>query len=142
MSEATPDRDAILAAYSEHVRARVAAGGGRAAVPAEIADFASERPSEALAMIVAALDDASTPEQIRVIGDGLLEDLLNEHSDALDAAVTAALRRSKRFRQAFAFGEHASVDPAVLNDWIDVLASLGTSKKALRRGLWSKRGDG
>lgn len=133
------DRDALLATYADHVRARVAAGGGRAALPAELAAFASAQPREALAMIVAALEEASTPEQVRVIGDGLLEDLLNEHSDALDADVTAALRRSKRFRQAFAFGEHASIDPVLLNEWSDVLGSLGTSKKALRRGLWSKK---
>jgi hypothetical protein len=135
------DRAALLAAYLDHVRARIAAGGGRAALPEPVAAFAHEQPHETLAMIIDALDEPVTPEHVRVVGDGLLEALLNEHSDALAAAVSAELRRSKRFRQAFSFGEYASVDPALLGDWIDVLASLGTSKKAERRGLWSKKRD-
>lgn len=133
------ERAALLAAYLDHVRARIANGGGRAALPEAVAALAQERPHEALAMAIDALDEPVTPEQVRIVGDGLLEVLLNEHSDALAAAVGAELRRSKRFRQAFSFGELASVDPALLGEWIDVLASLGTSKKAERRGLWSKR---
>jgi hypothetical protein len=135
------DRADLLAEYLDHVRGRVRSGGGRAAVPADIAALGLARPHECLALVVDALEEPVTPEHVRVVGDGLLEELLNESSDAVAEEVSAQLRQNKRFRQAFAFGDYPSVDPAVLGEWIDVLESLGTSKKAERRKLWSKRQD-
>jgi hypothetical protein len=108
-------------------------------VPADVAALGLARPHECLALVVDALEEPVTPEHVRVVGDGLLEELLNGSSDALAEEVGAQLRYNKRFRQAFAFGDYTSVDPAVLGEWIDVLESLGTSKKAERRRLWSKR---
>jgi hypothetical protein len=129
----------LLASFLDHLHARIRAGGGRAALPAPLDALAREQPAVGLALVVDALREAETPEVVRVIGDGLLETLLNESSNAIATDVAAHLRKNKRFRQAFAFGEHTSVDPALLGDWNDVLQSLGTSKKAERRGLWSKR---
>lgn len=135
------DRAELLAAYLDHVRARVATGGGRAPLPSDLATLCREQPHECLAIAVDALEEPVTPEHVRVVGDGLVEQLLNDSPDALANDVAEQLRRSRRFRQAFSFGDYPSVDPAVLGDWIDVLESLGTSKKAERRGLWSKRKD-
>jgi hypothetical protein len=131
----------LLAEYLDHVQGRVRSGGGRAAVPADVTALGLAQPHECLALVVDALAEPVTPEHVRVVGDGLLEELLNESSDAVAEEVSAQLRQNKRFRQAFAFGDYTSVDPAVLGEWIDVLESLGTSKKAERRRLWSKKQD-
>jgi hypothetical protein len=134
-----PDRAELLAEYLDHVRARVTSGGGRAAVPARIAALCREQPHECLALILEALEEPVTPEHVRVVGDGLVEELLSESSDAVAAEVSTHLQKNKRFRQAFAFGDYTSVDPAVLGEWVDVLESLGTSKKKERTRLWSKK---
>ena len=78
---------------------------------------------------------ANTPEMIVAIGDELLENLLNEYSDRIATEVPHHLRTNKRFRQAFAFGNYSSVDPALISDWVAIFQQLGTTKDAERKSL-------
>jgi len=133
------ERAELLSEYLDHVRGRVRSGGGRAALPDDVAAMCLASPRECLALAVDALEEPVTPEHVRVVGDGLVEQLLNDSSDAVAEEVSALLRKHKRFRQAFAFGDYTSVDPALLGEWVDVLESLGTSKKQERTRLWSKK---
>jgi hypothetical protein len=131
----------LLPSYLEHLRERIRSGGVRsAALPPDLARLCAEQPHECLDLIVRALQEPVAPEQVRAIGDQLLEDLLNGSSAALASEVPPLLRTNRRFRQAFALGDYASVDPALFSEWIDVFQELGTSKKAERRRL-AERGD-
>jgi len=144
-----PDATDPLAAYLEHVQARVRARQGRvvpageeaspALLPGSIAALATRQPNECLALIVRTLAEPVSPDAIAVIGEGLLEDLLNESAGRIADQVTAELKTNKRFRQAFGFGNYSSVDPAVVEDWVGVLERLGTTKARERKSTW-KRG--
>lgn len=145
MSEA--DR---LAEYLEHLQARVRArqgrsttadkAGNRAILPANIAALCAREPGECLDLIVRALGETIAPEAVAAIGDGLLEDLLNENAGRIADRVSDQLRTNKKFRQAFGFGNHSSVDPAVIEEWVAIFASLGTTKERERKSTWRSAG--
>lgn len=135
-----------LAEYLKHLHARVRSQLGRptardeeedlAILPPTLAEFCTREPRKCLDLLVRALAEPVAPEVVRAIGDNLLENLLNENSAKIADEVSAALRNNKRFRQAFAFGDYASVDPAVISDWVRVFQDLGTTKEAERKSLW------
>ena len=91
-------------------------------------------------MVMAVLPELGSPNLIQSVGDGLLEDLLNEHAGSLYDEIASLLRTSQRFRFAFACGTYASVDPAVVDDWMRILQDIGTTKQRERKRLWSTRG--
>ena len=136
----------LVTAYVEHLRARVRLTQSKAkrrsgdedlaVLPSSLASLCTTKPRECLEIIIAALREVDTPELVRAIGDGLLEDLINEKSDVLADAVEDQLRTNQRFRQAFSCGHHASVDPAITAGWVKVLRDLGTTKTAERKRLW------
>jgi len=141
----------LLPLYLDHLRARVKAGGHRvvrqvdddpAVLPAAVRSLCAAQPLECLRLIVRALREPLAAPLIRAIGDQLLEDLLNESSGTIGSEVVDELRTNKRFRQAFACGEHTSVDPAVVAEWVSVLGELGTTKKAERKSLWENGAGG
>src|SRR6187431_121706 len=115
-----------LAAYLEHLEARVREP--KRALPGDLSAFCSSNPKDCLALILTALERVTTPQAIIAIGDELLENLLNESSGRLDGEVSQQLRANKKFRQAFAFGNYASVDPAIVADWVQIFQDLGTTK--------------
>ena len=121
------------AAYLEHLQARVREP--KRALPDDISEFCSSNPEGCFALILSALESVMTPQAIIAIGDELLENLLNESSGRLGAQVSQQLRTNKTFRQAFAFGNYASVDPALLADWVQIFQDLGTTKDAERKSV-------
>jgi len=138
-----------LALYLEHIQARLRAREGRATtadkerslavLPAGISELCSREPGRCLDLILRALAEPVAPQVVAAIGDGLLEDLLNESAGRIADQVSAELRKNKKFRQAFGFGKHASVDPAVIEEWVAVLKSLGTTKEKERKSTWRKQ---
>ena len=128
----------LLPAYLEHLQARVR-GESRTTLPAPVSRLCTEAPAECLSLIIAALGEARSPNLIAAVGDGLLENLLNEHSEDLRAAVADLLRTNETFRFAFASGTHASVDTLLIDEWLAVFRELGTTKGAERKRLWSRR---
>lgn len=139
-----------LARYLEHLQARLRAREGRATAAdkegnlailhPDISALCSRAPSQCLDLILRALAEPVAPQVVAAIGDGLLDDLLNESAGRIADQVSAELCRNKKFRQAFGFGKHASVDPAVIEDWVSVLQSLGTTKEKERKSTWKKPG--
>lgn len=125
---------ALLPEYLEHLRARLRAC---TPLPDSVAHFCRERPAECLALITQALQEVRSPNLIQAIGDGLLQNLLNENSEALRAEVAVLLRTSERFRFAFASGTFSSVDTVLIDEWLEVFQALGTSKQAERKRLWT-----
>jgi len=144
MTEAT-DR---LPEYLTHLQARIrerqhrltAADreSGLATLPPSIDALCAGHPRECLDLIIRALAGSLTPEGIAVIGDGLLQDLLNGSAGTIADEVSSELRRNTKFRQAFGFGNHSSVDPAVIEEWVSVLESLGTTKERERKSTWRR----
>lgn len=138
----------LLAAYLGHLQARVRLRQGRstaadrdanlAVLPESISTRCSRDPEECLAMIVRALAEPLGPEAVAAIGEGLLEDLLNEHAGKIADEVAAELRTNQRFRQAFGFGNHSSVDPALIEEWVRIFQSLGTTKERERKSTWRR----
>ena len=136
-----------LAAYLEHLKARVRARQNRstlkdreedlAVLPGELATFCASQPRECLELVIRVLQQATVPELIQAVGDELLENLLNENSAVIHEEVMHYLRTNGRFRQAFACGEYSSVDPALISDWVKVFQDLGTTKQAERKSLWT-----
>jgi hypothetical protein len=147
MSE-TADR---LSDYLEHLQARVRVRQGRATaadregnladLPESIAALCSRQPDQCLALIVRVLAEALPPEEVAAIGEGLLEDLLNEHAATIADKVAAELRTNQRFRQAFGFGHHSSVDPALIEEWVRIFQRLGTTKERERKSTWRRAGS-
>ena len=141
-----PEEVDPLAEYLEHLHARVRSEQGKptardeeedlAILPTTLAEFCTREPRKCLDLLVRALAEPVAPELVRAIGDELLENLLNENAAKIADEVSDALRKNKRFRQAFAFGEYASVDPAVISDWVRVFQDLGTTKEAERKSVW------
>ena len=89
-------------------------------------------------MVLRALEQVDSPHLVHAIGDGLLEDLLNASAAELQTDLTEQLISNQKFRQAFACGNHASVDTAIISEWVNTLRDIGTTKKAERKSLWSK----
>jgi hypothetical protein len=139
-----------LPEYLRHLQAKARARLGRsttedreanlAMLPASIAALCSREPEECLALIVRALAEPLVPEAVAVVGEGLLEDLLNEHAGRIADKVAEELRTNQRFRQAFGFGNHSSVDPAVIEEWVRVFQTLGTTKERERKSTWRRAG--
>jgi hypothetical protein len=142
------DSPALLSRYLEHLHARIRERASTptardqeerlAILPPDIDRLCSDKPEECLSLISAALGDVDSPHLIQAIGDGLLDNLLNESAAALRDEIATLLRTSQRFRFAFASGKHASVDPGDLNDWTEILRDLGTTKQAERKRLWRR----
>lgn len=124
----------LLPEYLAHLRARLRA---REPLPASVALFCREQPAECLALITQALQEVRSPNLIQAVGDGLLQNLLNESSETLRAEVAGLLRRNERFRFAFASGTFSSVDTQLIDEWLEVFQALGTSKQAERKRLWT-----
>jgi hypothetical protein len=130
-----------LSRYLEHLHARVRASGNpelkeSANLPPEISTFCGSHPRECLQLIIGALEQVESPHLVHAIGDGLLEDLLNANAGGLQPELTEQLTTNRKFRQAFACGTHASVDPAITAEWVNTLRDIGTTKKAERKSLW------
>lgn len=111
-----------------------------AALPSGVSELCNHDPNGCLDLITQALGETLTPEEVRAVGTELLENLLNESAGKVADRVSVELKKNKRFRQAFAFGNYASVDPAVLNDWVKVFGDLGTTKAAERKSVY-RRGN-
>lgn len=139
---------AVRDRYAEHLKAKVRARenpaaresiGDLAVLPDDIAQLCSSNPAACLELILATLKVIDSPHLIHAIGDGLLEDLLNERADAIHDEIVRALKKDERFRQAFACSKLGSVDPGQMAEWVDVLRDLGTTKHAERKRLFSLR---
>lgn len=128
------EHSSLLPEYLEHLRARLRA---REPLPASLARFCSQQPASCLTLITDALEQVRSPNLIQAIGDGLLQDLLNQRSEALRAEVAGLLRTNERFRFAFASGTFSSVDTQLIDEWLQVFQELGTSKQAERKRLWT-----
>ena len=133
------DDSTCLSQYLEHLitRLRAQSRKGEAPLPECVAEM---NPEAALALAVEALQKVNSPNLVQAVGDGLLQNLINEHAAALSGEIAALLRTNQRFRFAFACGTHASVDPSLINEWVELLRDLGTTKQAERKRLWSARG--
>lgn len=141
-----PQQVDLLAEYLEHLHARVRSAQGQstardeeedlAILPTTLAELCTREPGKCLDLVVRALAEPVAPAMIRAIGDELLENVLNENAAMIADEVSAALRKNKRFRQAFAFGNYASVDPAIISEWVRVFQDLGTTKDAERKSVW------
>jgi hypothetical protein len=127
--------DSALREYLDHLDARIRARS--TPLPESAAQLCAAAPAECLAMIVAALAAVHSANLVQAIGDGLLENLLNEHAATLADRVAVLLRTNQRFRFAFASATLASVDPDLLNEWFEVLQEIGTSKQRERKRLWA-----
>jgi hypothetical protein len=143
-----PETDDRLAQYVEHLEASARARlhrstpddkeRGLATLPPGISALCSQQPRECLDLIVRALAEPLSPEAVAAVGEGLLQVLLNESAGRLADDVSVELRRNRRFRQAFGFGNYSSVDPAVIEDWVRVFESLGTTKERERKSTWRR----
>lgn len=132
-----------LAGYLTHLQARIRAQGrpgldAEELLPETLSLMASREPAACLDLIVRALDEPVAAELVVAIGNGLLEDLLNENAAAIADGVAKELRRNKRFRQAFSFGNHASVDPSVIEEWVAIFRDLGTTKAKERKSTFRR----
>ncbi len=127
----------LLRQYIEHLEARVRSQS--TPLPDSVNDLCKSDPKACLALVVDALSEVKSPNLVHAIGDEVLENLLNEHAGGLEPEIASLLRNDQRFRYAFASGRHASVDPALIADWVRILQDLGTTKQAERKRLWSKR---
>ena len=137
----------LLALYLEHLHARMRAQSGKptardkelgsAHLPESITGHCQEKPGECLALVTAALREVDSANLIQAIGDGLLENLLNESSSDVRTETATLLRENERFRFAFASGKFASVDPLLLDEWLAVFQELGTTKQRERKRLWA-----
>lgn len=144
--QSEPETSDLLATYLEHLEARLRLTRAKvnrrdgdealAVLPAALASLCTTEPQACLKLITSAIRKVDDPALVRAIGEGLLQNLLNESSDAIADDVTRQLRTDKKFRQAFSCGEYASVDPAIIAGWVNVFESLGTSKAAERKSLW------
>lgn len=128
------EHSSLLPDYLEHLRARLRA---RERLPESIARLCSQQPAACLGLITEALEQVRSPNLIQAIGDGLLQNLLNESSEALRTEVADLLRTNERFRFAFASGTFSSVDTQLIDEWLEVFQRLGTSKQAERKRLWT-----
>jgi hypothetical protein len=128
-----------LTQYLSHLAARLRAHSRKGQEP--LPDCVNEiSDSERLALVVDALQHVKSPNLVHAVGDGLLEHMLNDRGAALSEEITTLLRTNQRFRFAFSCGTHASVDPSLIDEWLEVLRELGTTKQAERKRLWSARG--
>ena len=137
------ENDDPLPAYLQHLQARIRARGRAAAgggVHESLARLCSREPEACFDLIVRALDEALGAEFVVAIGNGLLEDLLNENAAQLADRVSLELRRNERFRQAFSFGRHASVDTAIIEGWVSVFRNLGTTRAKERKRTFRRSG--
>ena len=128
------ERKDLLARYLTHVDARVRSRQ-TAVLPEEIATFCTGNPRQCLDLILRALEASTTSAAIEAIGNELLQNLLNEHSGRIGEDVAQQLRTNKVFRQAFSCGKYASVDPALIAEWVLIFEALGTTKQQERKGL-------
>ena len=128
-----------LSQYLEHLTARLRAQARKAEVPLPHCVM-EMNPQAALTLAVEALEKVNSPNLVQAVGDGLLQNLINDHAAALSAEIAAFLQANQRFRFAFACGTYASVDPSIINEWVELLRDLGTTKQAERKRLWSARG--
>ncbi|MBK5259980.1 MAG: hypothetical protein JJE51_10325 [Thermoanaerobaculia bacterium] len=141
-----PRDSELLSTYVEHLSARLRARENRptaddkeqglAVLPSELATLCSESPRECLNFVIRALEHVTDPQLVRAIADELLQNLLNEKSAVIHVDIAKHLRTNRRFRQAFACGNYASVDPALIDDWAKVFQELGTTKQAERKALF------
>src|SRR5215212_3183009 len=129
----------LLAPYLQHLEARIRARQHQdlARLPPELAAFCSSQPAQCLQLVIRALEAVTTPQLVQAIGEELLDNLLNESSAAIHAEVSDQLRTNRKFRQAFACATYASVDPAIVSEWVEIFQELGTTKKAERKSLWA-----
>jgi hypothetical protein len=104
-------------------------------LPDEVATFCKHEPTAGLELILRALEAAKSPEVVAAIGRGLLENLLNATTE-IRFEVATELMNNKKFRQAFAHGEYASVHPEIVAEWVAIFQGLGTTKEAERKSLW------
>jgi hypothetical protein len=135
----------LLPLYLEHLRARLRARQQKPKpqneeedldlLPSDLSRFCSSNPRACLDLILLALEQVHVPELVGAVGDELLENLLNEHSQTVQTEVAHHLRTNRRFRQAFACGTYSSVDPAVISEWVNIFQELGTTKQAERKSL-------
>lgn len=139
----------LLAEYLEHLQARLRHQSNTptprdeesdlATLPDSVSDLCSTQPHDCLELILAALRETTSPHIVQAIGDGLLENLLNEHSQEIHDQTVALLQTDQQFRFAFACGNFASVDPSLVDEWLTTLRDLGTTKQAERKKLWRRR---
>jgi sugar-specific transcriptional regulator TrmB len=128
----------VLARYLEHLDARVRAAAGRttaldeeenlANLPDEFSALCKKDPRTCLALIIRALEDASTAF-VAAIGSELLAKLLNENAAAIRAEVGHQLRTSPSFRQAFSNGLYSSIDPDVIAEWLAIFKEIRSAKE-------------
>ena len=130
----------LVEEYVQHLDARIRASGKATSVvlPAQVSDLCTNDPKSCLDLILRTLERDLHREAVRAVGDELLENLLNENSAAIADEVANELKNNKRFRQAFAFGNHASVDPTLTEEWAAIFQRLGTTKAAERKSLGRK----
>ena len=129
----------VLARYLEHLEARVRSAAGRtttrdeeenlAKLPEEFSALCKQDPRTCLALIVRALQDASTAF-VAAIGSELLAKLLNENAAAIRAEVGHQLRTSGTFRQAFSNGLYSSIDPDVIAEWLEIFKQIRSAKES------------
>jgi hypothetical protein len=129
----------VLARYLKHLEARVRAVAGRtttpdqeedlAKLPEEFSALCKQDPRSCLALIVRALEDASSAF-VAVIGSELLAKLLNENATAIRAEVGHQLRTSGMFRQAFANGLYSSIDPDVIAEWLEIFKEIRSARES------------
>lgn len=139
----------LLAEYVEHLHARIRRQSNTptprdeeedlASLPGSVSQLCGSEPNECLELILAALREADSPHLVQAIGEELLDDLLNEHSQEIHDRTVALLRTDQAFRFAFACARYASVDPSVVDEWLTVLQELGTTKQRERKKLWRAR---
>jgi hypothetical protein len=128
----------VLARYLEHLDARVRAAVGRTTaldeeenltnLPEEFSTLCKKDPRTCLALIVRALEDASSAF-VAVIGSELLARLLNENATAIRGEVGHQLRTSPTFRQAFSNGLYSSIDPDVIAEWLAIFKEIRSAKE-------------
>jgi hypothetical protein len=126
----------VLARYLKHLEARVRSAAGRTTtpdeeenLPEEFSALCKQDPRSCLALIVRALQDASSAF-VAAIGSELLAKLLNENAAAIRAEVGHQLRTSGKFRQAFANGLYSSIDPDVIAEWLEIFKEIRSAKES------------
>jgi hypothetical protein len=105
-------------------------------LPDEVKAFCDREPDAGLELILQAPEAAESPQTVAAIGAGFLEYLLNTNPVDVRLEVATHLMNSKKFRQAFAYGEYPSVHPEIVAEWVAIFQGLGTSKEAERKSLW------
>ena len=129
----------ILKRYRDHLEARVRSAAGRTTaiddeeqltnLPKEFSDLCKQDPQTCLALIIRALQDASTAF-VAAIGSELLAKLLNENAAAIRTEVGHQLRTSGIFRQAFSNGQYNSIDPDIVGEWLTIFKEIRSAKKS------------